>query len=82
MFVKTTPSAGRQVTIYFEGQPLEVEEGISVAAAVLGELQAVAAAPALVGAGILLHGRIHSCQGYAAVLSTNHGTFGAARIAG
>ncbi|OXS29488.1 MAG: sarcosine oxidase [Desulfovibrio sp. MES5] len=36
MFAKTTPSAGRQVTIYFEGQPLEVEEGISVAAAVLG----------------------------------------------
>lgn len=36
MFVKVTPPADRQVTIYFEGQALEVEKGISVAAAVLG----------------------------------------------
>ena len=35
MFVKVTPSAARQVTIYFEGQALEVDEGITVAAAVL-----------------------------------------------
>lgn len=36
MFKKVSDSKGKNITIYFEGQPLEVEEGMTVAAAVLG----------------------------------------------